>query len=243
MMQLIKTVKIHCLFDIPVKLSSKKVENVLRLKKLRGVSDDAEKIINEVLPLIKARAAYRVCYITKRGKDWIQLEGRRFASRILRDNVRDIERVFPYIITIGDGVESRVGDETELLKQYDENELLKQYFMETVADMALISARAHFLSRLKKKYRIKRLSNMSPGSLKDWPITEQRPLFDLMEEGSINIQVQLTETMLMLPRKSLSGIYFSTEKDFVSCQLCSRKNCSGRMAEFDEKMYERYQVD
>jgi hypothetical protein len=234
MKQLKKTDKIHCLFDIPVKLSSKKVENVLRLKKLRGVSADAEKIINEVLPLIKARAAYRVCYITKRGKDWIQLEGRRFTSRILRDNVRDIERVFPYIITIGDGVESRVGDE---------NELLKQYFMETVADMALISARAHFLSRLKKKYRIKRLSNMSPGSLKDWPITEQRPLFDLMEEGSINIQVQLTETMLMLPRKSLSGIYFSTEKDFVSCQLCSRKNCSGRMAEFDEKMYERYQVD
>lgn len=231
---MIETNKIHCLFDIPVKLSSKKVESVLRLKKLRGVSSDAEKIINEILPLIKARASYRVCYITKRGKDWIQLAGRRFASRILRDNVRDIERVFPYIITIGDGVESKASDETELLKQY---------FMETVADMALISARAHLLSRLKKKYRIKRLSNMSPGSLKDWPITEQRPLFDLMEEGSIKIQVQLTETMLMLPRKSLSGIYFPTEKDFISCQLCSRNNCIGRMAEFDEKMSEHYQMD
>jgi len=234
MKQLIETNKIHCLFDIPVKLSSKKVESVLRLKKLRGVSSDAEKIINEILPLIKARASYRVCYITKRGKDWIQLAGRRFASRILRDNVKDIERVFPYIITIGDGVESKASGETELLKQY---------FMETVADMALISARAHFLSRLKKKYRIKRLSNMSPGSLKDWPITEQRPLFDLMEEGSIKIQVQLTETMLMIPRKSLSGIYFPTEKDFISCQLCPRNNCIGRMAEFDEKMSERYQMD
>ena len=234
MKQLRETDEIHCLFDIPVKLSNKKVENVLRLKKLRGISADAEKIINEVLPLIKARASYRVCYITKRGKDWIQLSGRRFSSRILRDNVRDIERVFPYIITIGDGVESRACDETELLKQY---------FMETIADMALISARVHLLSCLKKKYRIKRLSNMSPGSLKDWPITEQRPLFDLMEEGSTKIQVQLTETMLMLPRKSLSGIYFSTEKDFISCQLCSRKNCSGRMAEFDKKMSEHYQMD
>jgi hypothetical protein len=234
MKQLRETDKIHCLFDIPVKLSIKKVENVLRLKKLRRVSADAEKIISEVFPLIKARASYRVCYITRRGKDWIQMDGRRFASRILRDNVRDIERVFPYIITIGDGVESRACDETELLKQY---------FMETVADMVLISARAHLLSHLKKKYRIKRLSNMSPGSLKDWPITEQRPLFDLMEEGSIKIQVQLTETMLMLPRKSLSGIYFSTEKDFISCQLCPRNSCIGRMAEFDKKMSEHYQMD
>jgi len=225
---------IHYLFDIPVKLNSKKVENVLRLKKLRGVSTDAEKIIDEVIPLIKARASYRVCYITKKGKDWIQLEDRRFSSRILRDNVRDIKRVFPYIITIGDGVESRVRNETELLKQY---------FLETVADMALIQARVHLISRLKKKYRIKRLSNMSPGSLKDWPITEQRPLFDLMEEGSTKIQVQLTETMLMLPRKSLSGIYFPAEKDFISCQLCSRKNCSGRIAEFDKKMSEHYQMD
>jgi hypothetical protein len=44
--------------------------------------------------------------------------------------------------------------------------------------------------------------------------------------------VRLTESMLMIPRKSVSGIFFPSEEGFVACQLCERENCPSRKAPF-----------
>ena len=38
----------------------------------------------------------------------------------------------------------------------------------------------------------------------------------------IGIGVTLTDTFLMLPNKTVSGIFYPTEVDFVTCQLCHR---------------------
>jgi hypothetical protein len=46
--------------------------------------------------------------------------------------------------------------------------------------------------------------------------------------------------MLMIPRKSISGICFPTEVTFLSCQLCPRKRCPSRKAAYDEKIKKKY---
>jgi hypothetical protein len=76
---------------------------------------------------------------------------------------------------------------------------------------------------------------MSPGSLEDWPITEQPKLFSLFGDTEKSIGVKLTASLLMIPRKSISGILFPSEEGFVSCRLCPRENCPSRKAEFDEE--------
>ena len=48
--------------------------------------------------------------------------------------------------------------------------------------------------------------------------------------------------MLMLPRKSVSGIYFPSEVSFFSCQLCPRDRCDGRKAPYDETLAKQYGV-
>jgi len=54
--------------------------------------------------------------------------------------------------------------------------------------------------------------------------------------------VRLTESLLMIPRKSASGIYFPTEVSFSSCQLCPRERCDNRKAGYDEAKARQYGI-
>jgi len=84
---------------------------------------------------------------------------------------------------------------------------------------------------------------MSPGSLKDWPINEQKKLFSILGDVESSLGVTLTPSFLMIPRKSLSGIYFPSEIPFLSCQLCPRQSCPSRQAAFDHKLAEKYRIE
>jgi hypothetical protein len=121
-------------------------------------------------------------------------------------------------------------------------DILKKYYLDILGTLALTSARKYFQGQLKSKYAIEKMSFMSPGSLADWPIQEQRPLFKLLGDPQKSIGVRLTDNMLMLPAKSVSGVYFPTEASFFSCQLCPRKDCIGRRAAFDHKKAEEYGI-
>ncbi len=83
---------------------------------------------------------------------------------------------------------------------------------------------------------------MSPGSLNDWGIEEQSPLFSILGDVETAIGVRLNESFVMVPNKSLSGIYFPTEIQFYSCQLCHRENCPTRKAPYDEKLAREFGI-
>jgi hypothetical protein len=83
---------------------------------------------------------------------------------------------------------------------------------------------------------------MAPGSLADWPIEEQAPLFKLLGDVDASIGVKLTDSMLMLPAKSISGVYFPADVSFFSCQLCPRERCESRKAKYDPKLAQEYGI-
>ena len=92
-------------------------------------------------------------------------------------------------------------------------------------------------------YDLGRTATMAPGSLADWPIREQRPLFRILGDPLTAVGVELTDSFLMIPNKSVSGIRFPTEERFESCQLCPREGCPGRRAAYDPDLYEsKYQA-
>jgi cobalamin-dependent methionine synthase I len=92
---------------------------------------------------------------------------------------------------------------------------------------------------LDQRYQLARTASIHPGSLQDWPIQEQGPLFAQLGEAAPAIGVQLTPSYLMVPTKSVSGIRFPLEESFESCQLCTRQNCPNRRAPYEEGLYER----
>lgn len=79
-------------------------------------------------------------------------------------------------------------------------------------------------------------------SLADWPLPEQRPVFSILGDVTEAIGVRLTDSFLMIPHKSVSGIQFSTVETFESCQLCGREVCPARRAPYDRDLYERKYV-
>ena len=93
---------------------------------------------------------------------------------------------------------------------------------------------------LARKYALGQMSRMSPGELEDWPVTQQIELFSLFGNAEDLIGVRLTEKFLMVPLKSVSGIYFPTEIKFESCQLCPRERCISRMAPYSPELVKHY---
>lgn len=218
--------------NIPIKWDLEEVRKQLRLK--TGSSPEARELVGIAEPLIKAKAVYEISYIDQRGENTVEVNGVTFSSRVLRVNLDKIERVFPYIITIGKALEDKASSSSDLLRQF---------YLEALGDMAVRSSRRYVEGYLKRHFGLGQLSRMSPGSLNDWPVTEQKPLFSLFGNVKDLIGVTLTESMLMIPRKSISGIFFPTEVKFFSCQLCPRKGCPARKAPYDETLREKYGLD
>jgi hypothetical protein len=195
--------------------------------------DEARDLLDRSIPLIHARAAYGTAYVDHVGDDGVKIEGRWFKSRVLVKNLENVGRVFPFLLTIGAALDDRVASSADMLEKY---------YLDEIGNMALRRARERFEAHLRERFALEKIACMSPGSLNDWPLEEQRPLFDLLDEARKSLEMRLTASCLMLPRKSLSGIYFPSETTFFSCQLCPRDDCEGRKAAYSEKLAREYGI-
>ena len=61
----------------------------------------AADLLQTALPIARPKAMYKVCYLDERTGDGVELEGIHFTSKVLSQNLREVERVFPYIVTCG----------------------------------------------------------------------------------------------------------------------------------------------
>jgi len=211
---------------IPVNLDLEEIKRRLHTRK-SGDWNQVQTLVEEVHSLISAKAVYKVCYIESKHEDAITIDGKSFKSRVLRKNLNNVERIFPYVVTIGNRLEETTRACTDLLKKY---------YLDTIGNVALTATQKYLKDQLRSRYALNGMSCMSPGSLKDWAIEEQRSLFSILGDVESSIGVGLNETLVMIPNKSLSGIYFPTEIPFYSCQLCPRKDCPTRKAPYDENM-------
>lgn len=195
--------------------------------------DRASSLLAVVGPILAAKAVYRVSYVDEKAEKSVVIGGERFTSRVLRKNLEEVERVFAFVLTLGDDYDAQIDQASDLLQKY---------YLDEIGNLALRQARAKLDEHLRRTYGIDKISCMAPGSLADWPIDEQIPLFRLIDGVEATIGVRLTGSKLMLPRKSVSGIYFPSEVSFFSCRLCPRERCDGRKARYDESLAREYGV-
>jgi hypothetical protein len=201
-----------------------------RIKEGSSSAARLQRIAADAQAVAKPKAVYKVGFVESKGDDQVVVDGITLTSRVLRVNLEQAHRVFPYVATCGmelDEWSSSIDD------------MLLRYWADTIEETALRSAIQALSEHLQDRFRPGRMSSMSPGSLADWPIQEQRKLFALLGDPKDAIGVQLTQSLIMVPLKSVSGIWFPTEVDFASCQLCPRENCPGRRAPYDETLYDR----
>ncbi len=218
--------------NIPFKLDT---EAILKQLHLRNENKQLEKNIRELiktaLSIAKPKALYRISYIENKNENSLYIDGVKFTSRILRINLDKIERVFPYVATCG--------------KELDEisispDDIMLSYSLDIIKEMILRSAHNYLKDYITKNYKTAQLSQMHPGSLEDWHITQQKKLFSIFGNVEELIGVKLTESFLMTPVKSLSGMFFPTEIKFESCRLCPREVCIRRAAPYEPELVKKY---
>ena len=218
--------------NISASISRDELRKRLHMEKDRDMGE-IQPLIDVAVQLIEPRALYDVCYIEEKLADGVIVSGRRLKSRVLSKNLDQAQRVFPFVITLG----PELGE-----KQAASTDLLENFYLDTIGNVALNSARKQLEHHLKSQFALEKISSMAPGSLADWPIEEQAPLFKLLGDVETSIGVKLTDSLLMLPAKSISGIYFPTEASFLSCQLCPRKRCESRKAKYSSQLAEEYGI-
>jgi hypothetical protein len=188
-------------------------------------------LVKQAEGIARPKAAFKLVFIEGKGPETIKAEGIEFKSKVMRVHLDKLERFFAYVCTSGVELQAWADSYSD--------DLLMGFYADAVNQAVLRSAFGGFINHLANAYSLANPSAMNPGSLGDWPITQQRPLFDLLGDVTGAIGVQLTETYLMVPTKSVSGILFPTEESFASCQLCPRDSCPNRRAPYDPELFER----
>lgn len=217
--------------NIPVNFSVEQVLSRLHLDNGGKFAGEIQRLIEQVEAVVRPKAIYDVCYIDGKDENSVDIAGVRFTSRVLRVNLDKVERVFPHVATCGTEVENI---------EIPPDDIMGKFVLDIIKQMALGAATKHLREHVDRKYKPGKMSAMAPGSLEDWPISEQKQLFSLLGDVKNLIGVELTDTFLMLPLKSVSGMSFATEIRFESCQLCPRERCPGRRAPYNEKLKEKY---
>ena len=181
--------------------------------------------LNQALAIAKPKAFYKVFEVSKIENDKVFIGSQAFVSEQLALRLAGVHNVIAHVITCGQEVD---------VWSHQESDYFVALWLDMLKEMILGRARKQCYAALSAKYGIDSFSTMSPGSgdLDVWPIGEQKKLFALLGDVYGEIGVQLTENCLMVPIKSVSGILFPSNSQFITCSLCSREHCPNRRAPY-----------
>ena len=218
----------HILDEISFNINPGSLSKYVHIKENTPYFETLKKMVRDAEKIAKPKALYRGLYVDTNGEDEVTIGKTKFNSRILKVNLENIHRVFLFAATCGREIDKWAISMTDMLQCF-----IVDAIKTVIVHKAILAIDKH----IQNYYKIFKVSRMTPGSLKDWPITEQRNIFSLLGDVEGAIGVRLLESMMMSPAQSVSGLIFPTETSFESCQLCPRENCIGRRAVYDKNLY------
>ncbi len=182
-------------------------------------------MLEEASAVADPKAVFVKKLITELGEDNVRLGEHIFTSSLVREKLGKSEFVLVYTATCGTELD-------EWSKKYADDPF-KQYFADVIKEQYLFAVIMRMRNEAKEKYYPDMdISSLPPGSLPEWPISEQKEVFGLLGECADRVGVTLTDSYLMIPSKSASGIFFSSDSHFESCSMCKRAHCQGRRAPY-----------
>ncbi|NVM22634.1 MAG: hypothetical protein HWN68_12755 [Desulfobacterales bacterium] len=180
--------------------------------------------------LLEPRLHYRVKKIDKISNGFVSLEGGiTFRSTRLSQALKDSDKIVCFVATVGSGIER------EIVRLTADNRLSEAYILDAMGSVAVENIVEQFCQRKEAKFALENKSvtlRFSPGYC-DWPITDQKKLFELF--GSESTGVGLLDSCLMQPRKSISGVFGlfhhippHASPPYNPCHNCKKTDCIAR---------------
>lgn len=181
------------------------------------------RLLGEARILAQPKATFKIMSPEVLDERTVRFGSIEFKSPLMAKQLDGQDLALPYMATCG----------RELAQWTSELTGLEQYMADEIMLAALRQAVGQLEDYLRERFGWPEVSAMNPGSLpKEWPITEQKALFSLMDDLPDRIGVNLLPSFLMNPGKSVSGIFFQTSEKFHNCQLCTKAACPSRKAPY-----------
>lgn len=181
---------------------------------------------DRVQDLIRPRLTYQIKQMTKGSKGLVSVEGGiRFKSPKLAKTLKDCSRIVCFVATVGRDIEK------EIKKLMHENRLSEAYIVDSMGSVAVEDMVERFQKRMTTeiaKDEMMTTLRFSPGYC-DWPITEQKKLFRLLDNDEIGVRI--SDSCLMSPRKSISGVFGIVPENsplYNPCIDCRKTHCEAR---------------
>ena len=155
----------------------------LHIRESSPSARQVEAMLGQAQAIARPKAIYRLALVESIGNDEVLLDGVKFKSRIMRVNLEGVHRVFAYVASCGREI-------YDWALSFDDP--LERFWADAIMIAALGNAAEALDIHLRERYQPGAMSAMNPGSLEDWPISEQIPLFSLLGNVSEAIGVNLT---------------------------------------------------
>ncbi len=180
----------------------------------------AESILAEAKPLLKPAAMYELLKVNDFEHRKIDFEGGSFEGSLVGKAFAGADHLYLAVCTIGEALEKRV------------EELMSENPVAGVAlDGAGIAAIGYvsrsvedIISKETCELELSLGMRAQPGQ-EGWPIEQQRQVFSILPADKIGMR--LTESCLMIPRKSVSFVIprgKELNNSVVPCDFCSKRN-------------------
>ena len=201
------------------------------------ISSASEKLLSSALDeaneLAAPRAVFRAVSLDQFGAI--------YAGEGANEHPNPVDEIFPkaeqlalFALTLGRAISDRI---TSLFREGD---FALGYMLDSVAsvmaEQIADQVEKHFEDGLEEAglpERSRAVMRYSPGYC-GWDLTGQRRVFQHLEPGRIGITI--SESCLMTPMKSVSGILIAGEpqihyfdNDYRFCEACRTKSCRGRI--------------
>ncbi len=212
--------------DIPCPLDPEKLAPALHVEREGEDYADLRRLAEQAAAVVRPKALVRKVAAGCGDAGEIFLDDVTFHSGLLWLRLKDLDRAFAFIATCG----------TELDEQIQTGDnFLWDYWRDEIKQAALNAAAARLRAHLKSHYGLKNICSMNPGSAdrEVWPLEQQKQLFSLFGDVERLIGVTLTRECLMIPNKTVSGVFFESESSHVNCAVCARAECPSRSAPHD----------
>lgn len=210
--------------EIPLKFNYEEILKANRIRQGTGFEETFLQALRTAEEKLHCRAILKWANVGKIEADNVSIDNTTFKSKVMADNLKDKERVFLYILIVGDEIDK-------------ENLIEEAVLKDIIKGVALDAGRKYLEEYLTTNFGFQDISYMNPGSLPDWPIKNNVPLFEMIENIE-EIGAKINTHHYIIPWNASSGIIFENGNGYSNCALCKNK-CEKRRVPFNQEDYNR----
>lgn len=213
------------ILDIPVNFTAEELGRYCKISPESPAFSAVEDAVDLVNQYAEPMAIIKWADIDSVKDDETTIEGVTFKSIVVAEKLKDKQRAFITVITAGSGLEKC-------------EDLEDDPFLDMFNGALIRLATRYVTDYLKDNFGFEDVGMLNPGSLPDWPISENHALCGIAGDVS-EIGVELNDAGYLKPWNSGSHLCFENAGGYQNCSLCKKYDCIGRHARFDRKEYIR----